>query len=155
MLWTRTRIALVASAGVSALAMLYVGFFQVDYLHRLACPLFGAGCESVALASFAWPLGFADGLLAAALAGAICALAQVERREAAAALVGLAFLNLLAYVIGLFKMQQFHAWDFWHLLAAILSAPIAALSVVSARSERGDRPAAAPVAPDDRAEERQ
>ena len=144
MLWTRTRIALVASAAVSALAMLYVGFFQVDYLHRLACPLFGAGCESVA-----WPLGFADGLLAAALAGAICALAQVERREAAAALVGLAFLNLLAYVIGLFEMQQFHAWDFWHLFAAVLSVPIVVLALSSERRGR-----TAPVAPDDRAEQR-
>ena len=150
MLWTRTRIALVASAGVSALAMLYVGFFQVDYLHRLACPLFGAGCESVALASFAWPLGFADGLVAAALAGAICALVQVERREAAAALVGLAFLNLLAYLIGLFEMQQFHAWDFWHLFAAVLSVPIVVLALSSERRGR-----TAPVAPDDRAEQRQ
>jgi len=88
--------------------------------------------------------------VAAALAGAICALAQVERREAAAALVGLAFLNLLAYVIGLFEMQQFHAWDFWHLFAAVLSVPIVVLALSSERRGR-----TAPVAPDDGAEQRQ
>ncbi|MCA1825718.1 MAG: hypothetical protein ABR567_05040 [Myxococcales bacterium] len=150
MIWNRLRIALVACAALEALAMLYVGLFQVGWVDRLACPLFGAGCESVALVPLAWPLGFADGLLAAALAGVLCALVQVERREAGAALVGLAFLNLLAYLIGLFEMQRFHAWDFWHVLSAVLSAPVAALAVVSER-----RGGPAPVAPGDRAQEGQ
>jgi len=148
--WTRPRIALVACAAVQALAMLYVGLFQIGWLTRLACPLFGAGCESVAMAPLARPLGFADGLLAAALAGVICAVAQVERREAGPALVGLAVLALLAYLIVAVAMERFHAWDFWHVFAGSLSVPVAALSIVS---ERRSRPAA--VAPDDRAQQSQ
>src|SRR5262249_20163039 len=148
--WSGLGSALVAGAAAEALAMLYVGLFQIGWLSRLACPLFGAGCESVALAPFTAPLGFADGLLAAALAGTICALAQVERREAGAALVGVALLNLLAYVVAVFAMQRFHAWDFWHLFAALLSAPVVALAGVL---QRGRPPA--PVTPDDRAEQGQ
>jgi hypothetical protein len=148
--WTGLRIALVACAAVEALAMLYVGLFQIGWLSGLWCPLFGAGCESVALAPFAWPLQFADGLLAAALAGVLCALVQMQRREAAAALIGLALLNVLVCLIWLFGMQRFHAWDFWRVLSALLSVPIAALALVS---ERRSRPA--PVAPDDRAQQGQ
>ncbi|MGZ6142028.1 MAG: hypothetical protein ACXWLM_01760 [Myxococcales bacterium] len=148
MLWTRPRIALIACAGLSALAMLYAGLFQVGILHRLACPVFGAGCESVALAPFAWPLGFADGLLLAALAGLVCALAQVQRKEAASALVGLAFLDVLVNLILLFEMQRFHAWDFWTVLAALLSLPIAGLAVSCSRT-------AAAVVPDDRPQQQQ
>lgn len=138
--WTRTRIALVACASVSALAMLYVGFFQIGWLLRLACPGFGSGCESVATASFAYPLGLADGLLAAALSGLICALAQVGRKEAAAALVVLAFVNLVANLVGLLDMQKLGAFCFWCTLSAILSAPIAVLSVACARDPVPARP---------------
>ena len=151
MFWTRSRIALVACSAAAGLAMLYVGLFQVGWLHRLACPGFGSGCESVALASFSWPLGFADGLLLAALAGMVCALAQPRGKEGAAALVGLAFLDVLVNVALVLSMQRFHAWDFWSVLAAFLSLPMTALAVNSARSERGDGVAGpAPVAPDDR-----
>jgi hypothetical protein len=145
--WSRTRIALVAASALCALAMLYVGLFQVGYSSGLACPLFGAGCESVALAPLAWPLGFSDGLLYAALFGFVCALAQVRRRDAAPAVVGLAFVAVLALLIDVFAMQRFHAWCFWHLAAALLSLPIAALAVRCGR--------AATVAPDHRAEQQQ
>lgn len=148
MSWTRARIALVACAAASALAMLYVGFFQVGWLEHLACPGFGAGCESVALSRRFWPLGFADGLLFAALGGVLCALAQAPGPQAAAALVGLAFVDVLAYLAALFAMQSFHAWDFWTLFAALLSLPVAALAVNCGRS-------AAPVAPDDRPQQEQ
>ena len=148
--WTRLRIALVACAAAQALAMLYVGLFQVEWIARLACPIFGAGCQSVALAPFASPLGFADGLLAAALAGVLCALTQVERREAGAALVGLAFIDVLVYLVWLFEMQRFHAWDFWRVFGGLLSLAVAALAVAS---ERGRGPA--PVAPDDRPQQGQ
>ena len=147
MFWTRSRIALVACSAASALAMLYVGLFQVRWLGHLACPAFGAGCESVALARFSWPLGFADGLLLAALAGLVCALAQARAKEAAPALVGLAFAQVLAYLVLLFPMQRLHAYDFWTALAALLSLPAAALAVSCGRA-----PA---VAPDDRAQQRQ
>ena len=140
MVWTRPRIALVSAAAVSALAMLYVGFFQIGWLSRLACPGFGSGCESVAMAHFAYPLGLADGLLAAALCGLICAVAQVQRKEAAAALVALGFVNLLGNLIGLVEMQKLGAFCFWCSLTAVLSAPIAVLAVVCAReSERAVR----------------
>jgi hypothetical protein len=128
MVWTRPRIALVACAAAQALAMLYVGLFQIGYVARLACPLFGAGCQSVALAPLAWPLGFSDGLLAVALAGVICAVAQV--RGARSPLIGLAFLDLLAYVLLFAAMGRFHAWDFWHVSAGLLAVPVAALAVV-------------------------
>ena len=150
MVWSRPRIALVALATVSALAMLYVGFFQIGWLPRLACPGFGSGCESVATASFAYPLGLADGLLAAALCGLICAVAQVERKEAAAALVVLGFLNLMGNLIGLLEMQKLGAFCLWCSLTAVLSAPIAVLAVVCGReSERKLRAALPPVAPED------
>lgn len=133
MFWSGPRIALVACAGVAALAMLYVGLFQVGYVANLACPFFGAGCESVALAPLARPLGFSDGLLFAALLGAICALAQVRRRDAASAAVGLAFVAVLGFLASAFQMQRFHAFCTWHVLAALLSAPIAALAVSCGR----------------------
>jgi uncharacterized membrane protein len=142
-IWTRPRIALVACAAAQGLAMLYVGVFQIGWASRLACPGFGAGCESVALAPFAWPLGFADGLLATALAGVLTALVQVERREAGAAVVGLAGFGVLVYLIWFFEMQRFHAWDFWRVLAGLLSLAIAALAYVSERGRAvapGDRP---------------
>jgi uncharacterized membrane protein len=153
--WTRPRIALVACATASALAMLYVGFFQIGWLSHLACPGFGSGCESVALAKFARPLGLADGLLGAALCGLIAAVAQLKGKEAAAALVVLAFVNLFANVVGLFEMQKLGAFCLWCTLSAILSAPIAVLAVFCARASEGDRGTDLPsVAPDDRGEQR-
>src|SRR5256885_15877451 len=136
--------------------MLYVGVFQIGWLGRLACPGFGSGCESVALASFSFPLGLADGLLAAALAGLIAAAAQIAGREAAAVLVVLGFANLLAYLIALLEMQKFGAWCLWCLLAALLALPIAVLAHNCARaSERRSDAARAAVAPDDQAEKGQ
>ncbi len=152
--WTRPRIALVACAAASALAMLYVGLFQIGWLPRLACPGFGSGCESVALAGFSFPLGLADGLLGAALGGIICALAQLKQKEAAAALLALAFVDVLAGLIGLLQMQRLGAYSLWNLSSALLSVPIAALSAICARSSVGGGGAApAPVAPDDRAQQ--
>ena len=52
---------------LSALAMLYVGAYQVRAVEHLKCPLFGHGCEAVADAPFARPFGVADGFIAAAL----------------------------------------------------------------------------------------
>lgn len=148
--WTPPRIALVACAAASALAMLYVGLFQIGWLSRLACPGFGSGCESVALSRFSYPLGFADGLLAAALCGLIAALAQVRGREAAIATAALAFVNLIANLIGMLEMQKLGAYCLWCTFSAILSAPIAVLSVACARSGGGGRAAAPAVAPEDR-----
>jgi uncharacterized membrane protein len=153
--WTRPRIALVACATASALAMLYVGFFQIGWLSHLACPGFGSGCESVALASFANPLGLADGLLGAALCGLIAAVAQLKGKEAAATLVVLAFANLFANVVGLFDMRKLGAFCLWCTFSAILSLPIAVLALFCAStSELGSGADLPPVAPADRGEQR-
>jgi uncharacterized membrane protein len=131
--WTRARVALVAVAAVSALAMLYVGLFQVGWVKHLACPGFGSGCESVALAPFAWPYGVADGLLGAAVCGVLCALAIVLRREAAAALIGLSAVWVILNVLSLAEMQKLGAFCFWCTLAAALSVPLLALAMISGR----------------------
>jgi len=133
MIWSRSRIALQACAAASALAMLYVGFFQIGWLHRLACPGFGSGCESVALARFAWPLGVADGLLGAAFCGLIAAVAQIARKQAALAAAYLAAIWLGLNVVGLVEMQKFGATCFWCLLTAALSLPLLVLALVSLR----------------------
>ena len=154
--WTRARIALVTCSAVSAVAMLYAGCFQIGWLERLWCPGFGSGCESVAMAPFSFPLGLASGLLLAALSGLIAALAQVERREAAAGLVLAAFVNLLAHLVLLLQMQKLGAHSLWNWLCAVLAVPVAALSVVCGRdSERGRGAVSAAVPPDDRAQEQQ
>ena len=127
------RSALVTLAGISGLAMLYVGLFQIGWVPRLACPGFGSGCESVALAPFAWPFGVADGLLGAAFCGLLCALAMIRRREAAAALIGLSAAWVILNLLGLAEMQKLGAFCFWCTLAAALSIPVLALAMISAR----------------------
>jgi uncharacterized membrane protein len=131
----RTRIALLAIAAVSALAMLYVGLFQIGWVAHLACPGFGSGCESVALSPFAWPFGLADGLLGAALCGILCALALVPRREAAAAAIGLAAVWLILNLVSLSEMQKLGAFCFWCTLVAALSVPLFALAMIGARDQ--------------------
>ncbi len=126
--WTRPRLAIVACAAVSALAMLYVGLFQISWLAWLACPGFGSGCASVALAPSSYPLGLAEGLLLAASGGLICALVQMKSKEAAAVVVVLAFVNLIANFKGLLDMQKLGAYSLWGLLCAALALPVAALA---------------------------
>jgi uncharacterized membrane protein len=133
--WTRQRIALVAIACASGLAMLYVGLFQVGWVYRLACPGFGSGCESVALAPFAWPFGLADGLLGAAICGILCALAMVPRREAGIALIGVAAAWVIVNLVALADMQKLGAFCFWCTLSAALSVPLFALAALSARRQ--------------------
>jgi hypothetical protein len=142
MIWTRPRIALQACLAVSALAMLYVGVFQIGWLKYLACPGFRNGCVSVALAEFSRPLGFADGLLRAAYLGAMLALAQVPRKEAALAIVAMAAVAVGLDAIDLADMHKLGAWSLWNVLSAALSTAALALAAVSARQPF---PAAAPA----------
>jgi len=135
--WTRARVALVAVAAASALAMLYVGLFQIGWLARLACPGFGSGCESVALAPFSRPYGIADGLLGAAVCGVVCALAIVRRPEAAAALIGVSAVWVILNLLSLAEMQKLGAFCFWCTLAAVLSVPLLALAMISGRELQG------------------
>src|SRR3954469_24320156 len=98
--------------------MIYAGFFQIRWADRLACP-FAQGCESVALAPFSMPAGFASGLLLAALAGLIAAVAQLPGQRAAVALLLLAFANLLAYATLVLQMAKLGAWSSWVVLATL------------------------------------
>jgi uncharacterized membrane protein len=145
MIWTRARIGLQVCAGLSALAMLYVGFFQVHWLKRLWCPGFGIGCESVAMASFAWPFEMADGLLGAAYCGLLSAVAQIAHRQAVRGAAVLAAIWFGLHLVSLVEMHHFGAYCSWCTLAAVLSAPLLALAMLGALQPlQGDAPPALP-----------
>ena len=61
--------ALIALSAVSALAMLYVGAYQIRAIEHMSCPLLKHGCEAVADAPFARPFGIPDGFIAAGMYG--------------------------------------------------------------------------------------
>jgi hypothetical protein len=67
--------ALIALSAVSGLAMLYVGAYQIRAIEHMSCPLLKHGCEAVADAPFARPLGIPDGFIAAAMYGLLILLA--------------------------------------------------------------------------------
>ncbi len=73
------RNTVLAISGVSALAMLYVGAYQIRAVEHLKCPLLKHGCEAVADAPFARPFGIPDGFLAAAMYGLLILLALTGR----------------------------------------------------------------------------
>src|SRR5262249_62283693 len=64
-------------AAISAAAMLYVGLYQSRFVGRLICPIFKDGCEGVADAPFARPVGIPDGYIGAALYALIAVLLLV------------------------------------------------------------------------------
>ena len=64
-----------ALSAVSALAMLYVGAYQIRAIEHMSCPLLKRGCEVVADAPFARPFGIPDGFIAAAMYGLLILLA--------------------------------------------------------------------------------
>ena len=65
------RSALIALSAVSALAMLYVGAYQIRAIEHMSCPLLKHGCEAVADAPFARPFGIPDGFIAAVIYGSL------------------------------------------------------------------------------------
>ena len=67
--------ALIVLSAVSALAMLYVGAYQIRAIEHMSCPLLKHGCEAVADAPFARPFGIPDGFIAAAMYGLLILLA--------------------------------------------------------------------------------
>src|SRR6201997_3400241 len=69
------RTGVITLAAVSALAMLYVGAYQIRAVEHMSCPLLKHGCEAVADAPFARPFGIPDGLLAAGMYGLLIVLA--------------------------------------------------------------------------------
>ena len=117
------RNAVLAISAVSALAMLYVGAYQVRAVEHLKCPLLKHGCEAVADAPFARPFGIPDGFIAAAMYGLILALALVnpEIRWIRYSIRGLALLAALANLLGVVDMTRLGAFCFFCLLTTILS----------------------------------
>ena len=117
------RNAVLAISSVSALAMLYVGAYQVRAVEHLKCPLLKHGCEAVADAPFARPFGIPDGLIAAAMYGLILALALVnpEFRWIRYSIRGLALLAALANLLGVVDMTRLGAFCFFCLLTTVLS----------------------------------
>lgn len=110
-------------SGVSALAMLYVGAYQVRAVEHLKCPLLKHGCEAVADAPFAHPFGIPDGFIAAAIYGLLILLALIGRETLwlQYSLRALAVLAVLANVIGVADMTRLGAFCFFCLLTTAMS----------------------------------
>ena len=133
MIWTRARITLQACLGAAALMMLYVGAFQIGRVSHLACPGFGGGCDSVAIADFSRPFGLANGLLKCAYFAAILAVAQIARKEAQLAALVMAALAVGLGLLGLADMHRLGAYCVWSILATLLAAAAVVLAAISAR----------------------
>jgi uncharacterized membrane protein len=103
--------ALIALSAVSALAMLYVGAYQIRAIEHMSCPLLKHGCEAVADAPFARPFGIPDGFIAAAMYGLLILLAVLGPQMiwARYSLRTLAMLAVLANALGVFDMARLGA----------------------------------------------
>lgn len=117
------RNAVLAISGASALAMLYVGAYQIRAVEHLKCPLLNHGCEAVADAPFARPFGIPDGFIAAAMYGLLILLALIGRETnwVRYSVRALAALAVLANVIGVADMTRLGAYCFFCLLTTALS----------------------------------
>jgi len=117
------RNAVLAISGVSALAMSYVGAYQIRAVEHLKCPLLKHGCEAVADAPFARPFGIPDGFIAAAMYGLLILLALMggETLGVRYSIRALAVLAVLANVIGVADMARLGAFCFFCLLTTALS----------------------------------
>ena len=117
------KTALIVLAAVSALAMLYVGAYQIRAIEHMSCPLLKHGCEAVADAPFARPLGIPDGFIAAAMYGLIILLAVLgpQMTWARYSLRTLGVLAVLANILGVFDMARLGAYCFYCLLTTALS----------------------------------
>jgi len=114
---------LIALSAVSALAMLYVGAYQIRAIEHMSCPLLKHGCEAVADAPFARPFGIPDGFIAAAIYGLLIILAFLVPQMiwARDALRTLAVLAAAANALGVFDMSRLGAFCFYCLLTTVLS----------------------------------
>ena len=117
------RSALIALSAVSALAMLYVGAYQIRAIEQMSCPLLKHGCEAVADAPFARPFGIPDGFIAAAMYGLLVLLAVLGPHLiwARYAIRTLAILAVVANALGVFDMARLGAFCFYCLLTTALS----------------------------------
>ena len=112
-----------AISGVSGLAMLYVGAYQIRAVEHLKCPLLKHGCEAVADAPFARPFGIPDGFIAAAMYGLLILLALIGREThwVRYSVRALAVLAVLANLIGVADMTRLGAFCFFCLLTTAMS----------------------------------
>ncbi len=110
-------------SGVSALAMLYVGAYQVRAVEHLKCPVLKHGCEAVADAPFARPFGIPDGFIAATIYGLLILLALIGRETlwVRYSVRALAVLAVVANAIGVADMTRLGAFCFFCLLTTAMS----------------------------------
>lgn len=120
-------------SGASALAMLYVGAYQIRAVEHLSCPLLKHGCEAVADAPFARPFGIPDGLIAAGMYGLLILLAIIGPEIAWIhwAMRGLAIFAMAANVLGVFDMRRLGSYCFYCLLTTVLSPAVAWLAFLT------------------------
>ncbi len=106
-----SRMIGVGLAVASAVAMLYIGLYQSRVVDRLWCPLLG-GCQAVADAPFARPLGVPDGYIGAALYTIIAVLLIVPHghRWISVVLLGLGGLAVYANIKGVYDMARLGAF---------------------------------------------
>lgn len=114
---------LITLSAVSALAMLYVGAYQIRAIEHMSCPVLKRGCEAVADAPFARPFGIPDGFIAAAMYGLLILLAALGPRTVWArdSLRTLAMVAVLANALGVFDMTRLGAYCFYCLVTTALS----------------------------------
>jgi uncharacterized membrane protein len=116
------RNSLIAISAISALAMLYVGAYQIRAVEHLSCPIFKHSCEAVADAPFARPFGIPDGFLAAGMYAIVIVLALFPPEKSLLyAIRALAIFAALANGLGVFDMKRLGAYCFYCLLTTILS----------------------------------
>src|SRR5260370_15345318 len=117
------RFLAIGLAAVSAAAMFYVGLYQSRTVRHLWCPVFRKGCEAVADAAFAKPLGIPDGYIAVALymAMILLLLGPVEKLWIWIPLLILASLATLASFLGLRHMANLGSYCFYCMLTTALS----------------------------------
>lgn len=115
------KTGLLAIAAASALAMLYVGAYQIRAIQHMSCPLLKGGCEAVADAPFARPFGIPDGFIAAALYGLVIVFTVAAPGWGRYAVRALVILAVAANILGVWDMSRFGAWCFYCLLTTLLS----------------------------------
>jgi uncharacterized membrane protein len=122
-MWMTARNAVLAISGVSALAMLYVGAYQIRAVEHLKCPLLKHGCEAVADAPFARPFGIPDGFIAAAMYGLLILLALIGRETnwVRYSVRALAVLAVVANFIGVADMTRLGAYCLFCILTTAMS----------------------------------
>ena len=118
-----TRVLAYTLAALSAAAMLYVGLYQSRAVPHLWSPVFGRGCEAVADATFARPVGIPDGYIAAVLYGLILVLllGPVEKLWIWILLLILASLATLANALGVWDMARLGHFCFYCVFTTIAS----------------------------------